>query len=516
MARLWSSGFELGSNSIIDWSTNATASGITSSLARTGTYSINPVFVSGSHRGIIEHYASGTINGPIFARFCFRYATLPSASNTVAILGNTTTFPAGIKLNTNGTLGLYDEDGQIGSNSSALSANTWYRVEMYYDTTGGAGAGAAAARIDGTEFASSTTRSSGAAQSFRLGTNVLAEAQTTGNWYFDDLAINDNSGGSQTSYPGAGSIVYARPNGDGDTNQSSGTYADLDEVTPDDATTISVLDVDNDIIDVAIQNSSDVGIGASDTINLIQVGGRHATASAASATWNLRIKSQTSGTVTSGTAITSSATAYFTNDNSTIPELYTLTSYVDPQAGGAWTPALLDTAQIGAQATDATPDLNLSALWAAVEFVPFSGQTVTPNAIASTTTFYSPTITTGGVTVTPNAIAANTTLYSPAVTPGAVTVSPNLLAVSTTLYSPNLTTGAVTVTPNALAASTQIYQPTVAVGAITISPNLLASATSIYSPTVGGVVLPPYRLLRGPRRVLLGPRGVLRGPRKYR
>lgn len=176
-----------------------------------------------------------------------------------------------------------------------------------------------------------------------------------------------------------------------------------------------------------------------------------------------------------------------------------------------------------------------------------TGDTVTPNHLASTTTIHSPTIATGGVTVTPNPIAATTTLHSPTATSGAVTIVPNALAASTQFYQPTVTsvgtvvpdhlapgttiyapivTFGYTITPNALASSTQFYAPVITTGSVTVIPNHLASTTTVY--TLSLDAFRPYRLLPnthrrlGPRstgtlrRRTLGTRGVLRGPRKYR
>jgi hypothetical protein len=104
------------------------------------------------------------------------------------------------------------------------------------------------AKVDGASaFASSSTRSlSSGIRQFLLGGNLNSEAQTTGDWFFDDLAINDNTGSFQNSYPGEGKIIHLKPNAAGDSNGfsvqvggtvgSSNNYTRVNEVTPDDAT----------------------------------------------------------------------------------------------------------------------------------------------------------------------------------------------------------------------------------------------------------------------------------------
>jgi hypothetical protein len=156
----------------------------------------------------------------------------------------------------------------------------------------------------------------------------------------------------------------------------SGTdYGQVDEVTPNDATDYYILDADNDILDVGVENSSVAGIGASDAITLVQVGTRDTNGGGTTSNRNARLKSQASGTVLSGPNNSLNSSTWWTNartsTNGVAP--YPITSYVDPQAGGAWTPALLDAMQVGIRASDATPDIWVSTLWALVEYVPAVG-----------------------------------------------------------------------------------------------------------------------------------------------
>lgn len=375
MARIWSSGFELNSlTADMELSSSSDSPSIQTTTKRSGNYALeilNPT--SSVFKGVSYIYSASTSDGPWYFRFYLYIATLPNATTRIFRVGGAGTHPIKIDLLTNGTLTLNDEDGQIGSASSALSLNTWYRIESMYSTVGGAGAGIVEALIDGISFASASNRNSAKQNTVAYGVNLgNSGTASSGNWFFDDLAINDSSGSIQNSYPGAGSIVHIHPDGDGDTNNSSGTFADIDEETPDDATTIATLDVDNDIIDVTCQSSSSVGIAANDTVNLIQVGSRQRAASTATATYKLRIKSASGGTLQEGTLINNASTNYSTHLSSS-PHNYTLTSYIDPTTGLAWTPTgtnSLDNMQIGMQATDATPDVNLSTLWALVEYQP--------------------------------------------------------------------------------------------------------------------------------------------------
>ena len=162
MARLWSSGFEL--NTITSGEEFGTAGGtIQTTVVRSGTYAGRITSLSsGAPKQFSQNFASVNSNGPFFFRAYFRVATLPTAENTIISLENST--GAGvlivyITLDETGVLRLRDEDGVIGSPSSVLSLGTWYRIELQYDRTGASGSHIVNARLDGTQFAGSSTRS---------------------------------------------------------------------------------------------------------------------------------------------------------------------------------------------------------------------------------------------------------------------------------------------------------------------------------------------------------------------
>jgi hypothetical protein len=371
VARLWSCGFELGSLAIeLAGPGNATIEGTTK---RSGDYSCKiGTLVSATTQHVVHTFASPAGNGPYYARAYFRFATLPSAENTCMALLSATTIVARITIGSGGALTLYDEDGQIGSASSALSTNTWYRIEMALDATGAGATDTVRGYLDGAEFAGSATRNlSTGVDVIRVGGNLNAEAQTQGEWYIDDLAINDSTvGGGHTGLPGAGGIRHMQPDGAGDDAAGTGTFADIDDVPPDDATSFIVVagGVGNRA-NYAFESWANAGGAADDVITLVSVGTRQTAASAVAAQWSCELKSQSAGTLDTGAGKSHDDTTWRTNGDAN-PRNYDLTSYVDPQGGGAWTPALLNTAIAGVIRNDASPDLHVSALWLLVEFTP--------------------------------------------------------------------------------------------------------------------------------------------------
>src|SRR3990167_8050830 len=315
MARLFSTGFELNSTTAGVEFTTVTNGTISTTTIRSGTYAGRiSSLASGTARGFLYQFASAAGNGPYFIRFYFRYATLPSATNTIFSVDDDTAVAeaagVAILLTSGGALQLFNGATQIGSDSSALSADTWYRVEVKFDKAPADGSEELRALIDGVEFAGAANLTLAATiHSMAFGGNIRTEAQTTGDWFFDDIAINDSNGSFQNSYPGKGEIIHLRPNAAGD-NADTGAYTAVDEVTPDDATTTIFNDGSDGTNDYNI-DATPAGLASDDTINVVQVGVRFS--EQGSCTFVLRIKSSSGGTVEESSSIADSSETYFTN-----------------------------------------------------------------------------------------------------------------------------------------------------------------------------------------------------------
>lgn len=373
MGRLRTCGFELGS--VADGVENGLiGTGITleSTIVRSGLYAAKLSGLVSATRGYVEQqFAAAADNGPHYHRGYLRPAVFPTAENTIFALVSAGALIVRITLDSSGLLRLYDEDGLIGSPSAALTLDSWaHRIEVAFDATPAAGSDVVRAYLNGAEFAGSATRSlSVGTHTAFWGGNLNLEAQTQGTWYFDDLAINDGTGTVQNGLPGDGKVVHLNAAGAGDAAATTGTFADIDEVPPNDVTDYIVM---GSIIpaNYTYQSAASAGIGASDTITLVHVGTRQRAASAAAAAWTPQLKSQSAGTTLDGASVSQNDTTWRTNGDNMPRENFKVTSYVDPQAGGPWTAALLTTAVAGINVTDATPNLHFTKLWLAVEYIP--------------------------------------------------------------------------------------------------------------------------------------------------
>lgn len=386
MARILSEGFELNSKTIYANAVGTTSAicTISNTTKRSGSYALkaNPSSSGGS---MTWQYTAMTTNSIYYYRFYLYLNSVTTANGIIAFIYDSFGPYFGIQLNTDKSLAVYYSttgvslDTKLGSNSSVLNTGQWYRVEM----AGNFNTNALTAYIDGTSFSTGTITSVGGGA---LDLGLEAADGTTGSFtadiYFDDVAINNNSGSFQATLPGAGQIIHLQPNAAGDNNafttQVGGTagatnnFTRVDEITPDDATSYNGDTVLNNTDDFNITDTP-ATIGSSDTINVVAVGIRfNGASSTAEASFKVRVKKASAGTVSSSAAITPNSTTWKTNANAA-PTNYPLVTYQDPDAG-AWTKATLDTSQIGYTiSTTNTNAANISTIWMLVDSTPASG-----------------------------------------------------------------------------------------------------------------------------------------------
>lgn len=382
MARLVTIGFEINTTAGgIEMQGGVGAATLGTTNARSGTYAMHVAsLTSGANQQARVDLVSTRTQ--LFTRVYFYFVTFPSAENRIILTNNAnniTTPLTYITIDNIGALRLYDEDSVIGSASSALSLNTWYRIEMRIDTSGAGGAHIVRARIDNVEFAGGAARNvSAPTLTMSVGGNLANEAQTTGEWWLDDWAINDPSGSFQTSFPGAGKIIVLRPSAAGDSNgflaQVGGTagaannFTRVNENPPDDATSYngSALLSAEDLF-----NMEDSGIGSGDIVNVVAVNVRMADLIGADATaaFKLEIEKTSGGTKAQSGTIIPNSTAWITNSLAGSISIPPLITYQDPDSAN-WTQATLDSMQAGyIQTATNVQSIAVSNVWVSVEYV---------------------------------------------------------------------------------------------------------------------------------------------------
>jgi len=278
MARLWSSGFELNSVTAgMEWTVLTNSPTIQTTTVRSGTYAMRVNPAGATANLAYDFLASGGGTDNLFLRFYLRIASSTNALDDIFRIRDTAAAVnvAGFRLNSDRTLELWDSGNvtQIGSDSSALSVDTWYRIELKYEYH--ATTPTVTGYIDGTSFATGTLVNLGNNNPNRILLGAITA--TTCDLYFDDVAVNDSTGSFQNDLPGEGEIIHLRPNATGDNNALGGlgattNYQSVDEVTPDDGiTTVSSLTDDvGDTDDYGVADTP-AALASDDTINCVQL-----------------------------------------------------------------------------------------------------------------------------------------------------------------------------------------------------------------------------------------------------
>lgn len=387
MARLW--GFSAGLNTLtagVEFTSGNGSGAITISAfpadATRRALRFNPSAASAWMGQIAKASAS---SGQFWVGQAIEVGTAPASATEFVGLWNSGagTRQAGCYIDNSHVVHLRDSTANNRVSSSALSAGIHF---VEFTTTVSAGSAAMELVIDGVSIGTFASGTVGNFDAVYWGTPAGAG---TYDLYLSEFAINDSSGSNETSWPSGKNAgvatgrryAYAWPSAAGDGQQwnkqgggaaSSTNYQDVDETTPDDATTyLRRTTTGAKVDDYNLPSAASLGIGASDTIRLIQVGARVGSTSttATGRNYATRIKSQASGTVLTGATAACNVNGWTTHV-AAAPKNYQLTSYVDPQAGGAWTPSLIDNAQIGiTTVTSSTNEIRVSTVWALIEYV---------------------------------------------------------------------------------------------------------------------------------------------------
>ena len=369
MSRLYSTGFELNSaTSGVEGDTHNLTS-ISSSVVRSGAYALRCNAAGNTPFYRTHLFAADSSSAIGYLRAYIYIDTSMSANTQIMRFVNSSNGPqVSIQLTTTNTLQLRNNLAvQIGSDSAALSNDTWYRLELSFNPA----TGAVEARIDGTSFASGSTATGSWS---RIIVGVIT-GTPTGDMYVDDVAVNDDSGSFQNTWPGSGKIIVLKPNAAGDntgltTGVSDNTnhYLNVDEVTPDDDTSYNQTSTASQIDDYNLEAS---GLGASDIINVVAVGVRYRKVTSGTLVFKVRAKAAAAGTVEASPNISSATTTFSTNAEAT-PKLYPLTMYDLPGASTTpWSTADLDQAQIGVETVSNTANnWRFTKIWMLVEYVP--------------------------------------------------------------------------------------------------------------------------------------------------
>jgi hypothetical protein len=184
--------------------TNArTGSALSHSQGSLAVY-IDPLGASGT---------TGTVGRNYYFRAHFRFSS--NASGDILLVRSAAaTTVCTARLETNGTVTLRSGGStQVGAASAVLAQNTWHRIELRVKMNAGTNDDEMELLVNGVQAAVSTTQSIGTAWSGAGYPNFSLGGGT--GYLFDDVAINDDQGVTQFSWPGDGKVVWLDPAGDG-------------------------------------------------------------------------------------------------------------------------------------------------------------------------------------------------------------------------------------------------------------------------------------------------------------
>lgn len=209
MTRLLDHDFSSGAIAKTGWTivgTGGTAPTISSTVFHSDAYSML-ITPSGGQEMINTSSAQSAVGVDTYSRFYLYLDAAPSAF--FYIFGTFNTVSCYVRLNTARTLSIASSSTVKATGTTVLALNTWYCVEVRTKVVGAA-TGEMEIRLNGvTEVATVNTMAMGTAAA-KLYFGNISNATASGNFYFDDLAINSSAGAApDNTWPGLTSSTVA-------------------------------------------------------------------------------------------------------------------------------------------------------------------------------------------------------------------------------------------------------------------------------------------------------------------
>lgn len=202
MARLVSSDWESGELTESPWTKVGTNVAIATDQVHGGTYSVKST-AEGSYVQMLNAPFLSALDRDYFLRVYYRFEKLEAPSTrSILVLFAANTSIGFLELQTDGSLKLRDANGtQIGSASATMTAGQWEKLEMRVKVPT-EGLGTLAARLNGTEFASSTEADVNNSIAVNTRIRLLSNSAGSGGAvWVDDFALNDGTGEEENSWP---------------------------------------------------------------------------------------------------------------------------------------------------------------------------------------------------------------------------------------------------------------------------------------------------------------------------
>jgi len=218
-ARLFTSGFETNDFLKTEWSSHAGSINnptIVTISPRSGTYRLDSSSLSSGASHVYRNLSSTKTSGTAFTRFYFRTNTVAPSANAVIFQeqANSGSAATRIFLLTTGRFRL--NNNVTGTNTDStfnLSTNTWYRLEVRHLLADSGGEIELRIYVGDNTTAADTLSITG---EDTLPVDILSfffgkSSAVTGIYSYDDIAINDDTGSFQNSWPGPGRVALVKP-----------------------------------------------------------------------------------------------------------------------------------------------------------------------------------------------------------------------------------------------------------------------------------------------------------------
>lgn len=292
MSRLRSGGCEVSASTVGGEDVTGVALTRDTTFKRTGLASYKADTGAGAVESYVQVSIGAVANRTLFVRAYAYLSHLPDATSNFFTIEASTVIAYRVRLTSAGKLQLWDASAQIGSDSAVtLTTGVWYRLEMKVVFDANSDATDVEFKVDGTtEFADTpgSPITLGSGHTFRIGywgTSGSQGANKVTHW--DDVAVNDEQGSANNTWPGDGKIILMMPTSDSQrgswTGGAGGTtnlWEALNNVPP--IGTASETDLTQiESADSSGDNATDeyrgncgsytaAGIGASDTVNFVR------------------------------------------------------------------------------------------------------------------------------------------------------------------------------------------------------------------------------------------------------
>jgi hypothetical protein len=465
---------------------------VTSAQAKHGTYSLN--FAKTSTNTKWQDFptvrdADGKINGnsgsyaEMYIEFYFRYATKPSSAYEMImeVMSSGGDPIAFLALNSSGNIVVYDFNNYstpvlVATGSTALSANTWYKVQ--FKIVAGS-SGSYQLKIDDTSDASGSRSWVITVNTRKLSLGVRRDFNSQDiDFYLDDLVVSDTA---FILTSGEHAVKVLKPNANGSTMQWNGgtgasDYTQVDEIPIDDADYVMSPTSGSQVALFALQSRADV---------TIQNGNIYAVKAITISRRNSSSGTSTKVRIRSGSTNSDNASGFSHNTLSLgLGRLLAL----DPATGSAWTGSAIDALEIGELEESSVATRMLSAL-AHILYEVQTSVSVTVNATVVSATFSIPSRTvTGGATASPSAQVLTVSIPTYTVTAiQHITVSPSVLTATFSIQSATEIIDDSYSPPQPFTLTFSIPAYSVEAGAITANPSVQVLTFTIPTYTVSAI-----------------------------